>query len=91
MSTARAARPVGKAVGRGRREGGRERRQERPQEVRGQDGCRGPPLAAALAEGGVQPDVYVCGPPALVDAALPATADGGLPAEHVVTERLLPS
>ena len=36
------------------------------------------------------PDLYVCGPPALVDAVTAAAAAAGLPAERVHAERFLP-
>jgi NAD(P)H-flavin reductase/ferredoxin len=48
-------------------------------------------LAKALAAGGSAPDVYVCGPPALVDAVQRVGREAGLPEEQVVTERLLPT
>jgi ferredoxin-NADP reductase/ferredoxin len=35
------------------------------------------------------PDVYVCGPPALVDATIAATRSAGLPADQVHAERFL--
>jgi ferredoxin-NADP reductase/ferredoxin len=53
-------------------------------------------LAAAVggvcAVGGTaaSPDVYVCGPPALVDATIAATQSAGLPAGQVNAERFLP-
>lgn len=47
-------------------------------------------LAAALASGSA-PDVYVSGPPALVDAVQRLCAEAGLADEHVVTERVLPT
>ncbi|MEV7775035.1 2Fe-2S iron-sulfur cluster binding domain-containing protein [Kitasatospora sp. NPDC086791] len=47
-------------------------------------------FAAALPElGGVAPDVYVCGPPPLVDAVLRAALLGGVPPEQVHRERFL--
>lgn len=45
-------------------------------------------VAAALAEAADVPDVYVCGPPPLVDAVTRAVA-GVVPAEHVFHERFL--
>jgi ferredoxin-NADP reductase len=35
------------------------------------------------------PDVYVCGPPKLVDAVQRVARDAALPAEHVITERIV--
>ncbi|MFJ7912802.1 FAD-binding oxidoreductase [Kitasatospora sp. NPDC096204] len=47
-------------------------------------------LAAALPEpGGAAPDLYVCGPPAMVDAVLRAAASAGVPPEQVHRERFL--
>ncbi|MFJ6619677.1 hypothetical protein ACIQOW_19140 [Kitasatospora sp. NPDC091335] len=47
-------------------------------------------LAAALPGlGGGTPDLYVCGPPPLVDAVLRAAARGGVPPEQVHRERFL--
>ncbi|MBL8931111.1 MAG: 2Fe-2S iron-sulfur cluster binding domain-containing protein [Kineosporiaceae bacterium] len=58
-------------------------------------GTRGTPadaLAAALAgRSGSAPDVYVSGPPLLVDAVTAVCLAAGLPPEHVVTERVLPT
>jgi ferredoxin-NADP reductase/ferredoxin len=48
-------------------------------------------LAEALKDERQVPDVYVCGPPKLVDAVLQVARDAGLPAEHVITERILPT
>ncbi|MFE4362365.1 FAD-binding oxidoreductase [Kitasatospora sp. NPDC056800] len=47
-------------------------------------------LAAALPElGGAAPDLYVCGPPPLVDAVLRTAASAGVPPEQVHRERFL--
>ncbi|MER7769240.1 2Fe-2S iron-sulfur cluster binding domain-containing protein [Kitasatospora sp. NPDC096140] len=47
-------------------------------------------FAAALPElAGTAPDVYVCGPPPLVDAVLRAALQGGVPQEQVHRERFL--
>ncbi|MFE6867511.1 2Fe-2S iron-sulfur cluster-binding protein [Kitasatospora sp. NPDC057692] len=47
-------------------------------------------LAAALAEHpGPAPDLYVCGPPPLVDAVLRAASAAGVPPEQVHRERFL--
>lgn len=49
-------------------------------------------LVAASCGGPVDwPDLYVCGPPALVDAATRAAVDVGVPADQVHSERCLPS
>lgn len=40
---------------------------------------------------GQRPDVYVCGPPALVDAAAAVCAERGVPAEQVHGEKYLPA
>lgn len=57
----------------------------------GSSGTPADAVAKALAAGGPAPDIYVCGPPALVDAVQRAAREAGLAAEHVVTERLLPT
>ena len=54
-------------------------------------GDAGGRLAAALKDAAQTPDVYVCGPPRLVDAVQQVVRDAGVPAEHVVTERILPT
>lgn len=58
-------------------------------------GTRGTPadaVAAALAaRTGPLPDVYVSGPPLLVDAVRRVADEAGLPPEHVLTERVLPT
>lgn len=47
-------------------------------------------LGAAVAEHtGIAPDIYVCGPPGLVDAVGTVASDAGLP--PVVAERVLPT
>lgn len=63
----------------------------------GWSGRRGTP-ADVLAEelsahqtAGAAPDVYVSGPPMLVDAVQRVAAAAGLPATHVITERVLPT
>jgi len=56
-------------------------------------GFRGTPvdaLARALAATAAQPDIYLCGPPALIDAAEKAAAAAGVPAAQVFSERFLP-
>lgn len=47
-------------------------------------------VAAAVASGS-PPDVYVSGPPALVDAVQGVCAQAGLAPEQVITERVLPT
>ncbi|MCP3714401.1 2Fe-2S iron-sulfur cluster binding domain-containing protein [Paraburkholderia sp. CNPSo 3281] len=44
-------------------------------------------LAAALAEGGAAPDLYVCGPPAMVSAAQAVAARARVPSTQFVSER----
>ena len=54
------------------------------------DGLRGTPvdaLRAALASAVGQPDIYVCGPPALIRAAEELAVASGLPAEQFASER----
>jgi ferredoxin-NADP reductase/ferredoxin len=47
-------------------------------------------LRQALAATTEQPDIYLCGPPPLVDATEKAAAASGIPAERVFSERFLP-
>jgi NAD(P)H-flavin reductase/ferredoxin len=57
-------------------------------------GTRGTPadaLAAALPGAKQAPDIYVSGPPLLVDAVQRVAREAGLPAESVITERVLPT
>jgi NAD(P)H-flavin reductase/ferredoxin len=44
-------------------------------------------LAAALAAGGAAPDLYVCGPPAMVSAAQAVAAEARVPCGQFVSER----
>jgi NAD(P)H-flavin reductase len=44
-------------------------------------------LAAALSEGGAAPDLYVCGPPAMVSAAQAVAARARVPSTQFVSER----
>lgn len=56
-------------------------------------GFAGTPVNALrrdLARAGGKPDIYVCGPPALIDAAEAAAAEFGVPAAQVISERFLP-
>lgn len=58
------------------------------------DGFVGTPVDALvrdLAGSGEPPDVYVCGPPAMVDAVERALAAAGIPAEQVRAERFTAS
>lgn len=53
-------------------------------------GCQGTPadrVAAELAETSVRPDLYVCGPPPLVDAVTRVAEAAGIPPEQVFHER----
>jgi len=53
-------------------------------------GLRGTPadaLRAALATSGLQPDIYVCGPPSLIRAAQSIVSEAGLPPEQFESER----
>jgi ferredoxin-NADP reductase/ferredoxin len=62
--------------------------------TRAWDGFRGTPvdaLRAALASARVQPDIYVCGPPALIRAAEQLAVASGLPAEQFASERFVSS
>jgi ferredoxin-NADP reductase/ferredoxin len=59
----------------------------------GWTGFKGTPVDALrrdLAQAGVKPDIYVCGPPALIDAAEAAAMELGVPAEQLISERFLP-
>lgn len=44
---------------------------------------------AALGDAGDRPDLYLCGPPALIDAAEQAARDLGVPDEQVLSERFV--
>lgn len=48
-------------------------------------------LAKALASRTETPDVYVCGPPAMVDAAAEAARDSGVSDDHIILEGHLPT
>ncbi len=57
-------------------------------------GFRGTPvdaLAEDLANTTVLPDIYLCGPPALIDAAEAVTRARGIPDKQVLSERFLPA
>ena len=48
-------------------------------------------LAQDLADAVVLPDIYLCGPPALIDAAEAAARAKGVPDQQVLSERFLPT
>jgi ferredoxin-NADP reductase/ferredoxin len=48
-------------------------------------------LARDLSDLQVQPDIYLCGPPALIDAAEAAARAQGVPTGQVYSERFLPA
>lgn len=48
-------------------------------------------LAQDLADATVMPDIYLCGPPALIDAAEAAARAKGVPDKQVLSERFLPA
>jgi ferredoxin-NADP reductase len=48
-------------------------------------------LAQDLADASVLPDIYLCGPPALIDAAEAAAGAKGVPDKQVFSERFLPT
>lgn len=57
-------------------------------------GFRGTPadaLAQDLEDMDVMPDIYLCGPPALIDAAESVARSQGVPSEQVFSERFLPA
>ena len=57
------------------------------------NGFKGTPTDAlhlALAETTIPPDIYLCGPPPLIDAAERIAASFGIPPEQIVSERYLP-
>ncbi|WP_133719024.1 FAD-binding oxidoreductase [Methylocaldum gracile] len=57
-------------------------------------GFRGTPVDALrrdLEQGGPAPDLYLCGPPALIDAAAETARAFGISDEHIFSERFLPS
>ncbi|MBP2312650.1 aromatic/alkene monooxygenase hydroxylase FAD-binding subunit MmoC [Azospirillum soli] len=60
----------------------------------GWTGFAGTPVDALrrdLADAKTAPDIYLCGPPALIDAAEAAARDHDVPADHLFSERFLPS
>jgi len=48
-------------------------------------------LRRDLARGGAAPDLYLCGPPALIDAAAETARVFGISDQHIFSERFLPS
>ncbi|MGZ8157333.1 MAG: aromatic/alkene monooxygenase hydroxylase FAD-binding subunit MmoC [Methylobacter sp.] len=48
-------------------------------------------LTRDLADAAVLPDIYLCGPPALIDAAEAAARAQGVPDKQVLSERFLPA
>jgi ferredoxin-NADP reductase/ferredoxin len=57
-------------------------------------GFRGTPVDALvrdLKQASVLPDIYLCGPPALIDAAEAAALSLNVPADHLISERFLPA
>ncbi len=58
------------------------------------EGFQGTPVDALtqdLADAMVMPDIYLCGPPALIDAAEAAARAHGVPDKQVLSERFLPT
>lgn len=58
------------------------------------NGLTGTPVDAlrtALADTKIQPDIYLCGPPALLDAAEKVAAEFGVPEDQIFSERFLPA
>jgi len=48
-------------------------------------------LRRDLVETGAKPDLYLCGPPGMVDATFAVCADAGIPKERIYLEKFLPS
>ncbi|SJM93030.1 aromatic/alkene monooxygenase hydroxylase FAD-binding subunit MmoC [Crenothrix polyspora] len=48
-------------------------------------------LRRDLQETGVKPDLYLCGPPGMVDATFAVCAEAGIPKERIYLEKFLPS
>lgn len=44
-----------------------------------------------MAQNPIKPDIYLCGPPGMVDAAYVACEDFGIPREQIYLEKFLPS
>lgn len=58
---------------------------------RGTTGTPADLVREGLNAEGARPDVYVCGPPPLIDSVLAAAVEGGVAEENVFRERFLPS
>ena len=60
-------------------------------------GCNGTPVDALKrdldgdAQNGMTPEIYLCGPPGLVDAVEALVSEKGIPADCVFSEKFLPS
>jgi methane monooxygenase component C len=48
-------------------------------------------MQAELANADAQPDIYLCGPPGMIDAAFAAAEAAGVPKQHVYQEKFLAS
>jgi len=48
-------------------------------------------LRRDLMETGAKPDIYLCGPPGMVDATFSVCAEQGIPKERIYLEKFLPS
>lgn len=48
-------------------------------------------LAESLAESGTHPDIYVCGPPALIEATEAIALAGGVPHDRIFSEQFSPA
>jgi len=48
-------------------------------------------LREELKANGDEPDIYLCGPPGMIDAAFAAAADAGVPKDQVYQEKFLAS
>jgi len=48
-------------------------------------------LAAALADGGARPDIYVCGPPALIEATETIALAGSVSHDRIFSEQFSPA
>jgi methane monooxygenase component C len=48
-------------------------------------------MRAELAKSGEKPDIYLCGPPGMIEAAFAAAATAGVPKEQVYLEKFLAS
>ena len=57
----------------------------------GQAGTPADRVAELLAATAEKPDIYVCGPPPMVDAVAQAALTAGVPEERVIRERFLPT